>query len=129
MLQPMTMTELAAHKARRMSIGFLNWAHALDHYVILIYPTVVIGLALVYGRTYADLIALGWKQNRGDFYIAIAASLAAKKRLQVTAGTMPTHGPLFVSLLVGTVLLIGVLNYVPALALGPVAEHLQLFAH
>ena len=61
--------------------------------------------------------------------LAVAASLAAKKRLQVNAGTMPTHGPLFISLLVGTVLLIGVLNYVPALALGPVAEHLQLFAH
>jgi K+-transporting ATPase ATPase A chain len=61
--------------------------------------------------------------------LAIAASLAAKKRLPVTGGTMPTHGPLFISLLVGTVILIGVLNYVPALALGPIAEHLQLFAH
>jgi len=61
--------------------------------------------------------------------LAIAASLAAKKRLQVNAGTMPTHGALFVSLLIGTVLLIGVLNYVPALALGPIAEHLQLFTH
>jgi K+-transporting ATPase ATPase A chain len=59
--------------------------------------------------------------------LAIAASLAAKKRLQVNAGTMPTHGALFVSLLIGTVILIGVLNYVPALALGPVVEHLQLF--
>src|ERR1700723_814939 len=59
MLQTMTTAAPAADKARRMSIGFLNWAHALDHYVILIYPTVVIGLALVYGRTYADLIALG----------------------------------------------------------------------
>ena len=61
--------------------------------------------------------------------LAIAASLAAKKRLQVNSGTMPTHGPLFISLLVGTVILIGVLNYVPALALGPIVEHLQLFAH
>jgi len=61
--------------------------------------------------------------------LAVAASLAAKKRLPVTGGTMPTHGPLFISLLVGTVILIGVLNYVPALALGPIAEHLQLFAH
>jgi K+-transporting ATPase ATPase A chain len=60
--------------------------------------------------------------------LAIAGSLAAKKRLEVTAGTMPTHGPLFVALLVGTVLLVGVLNYVPALALGPVVEHLQLFS-
>lgn len=59
--------------------------------------------------------------------LAIAGSLAAKKRLEVNAGTMPTHGPLFIALLVGTVLLVGVLNYVPALALGPVVEHLQLF--
>src|ERR1700752_4032219 len=43
---------------RRLAIGFLNWAHALDHFVILIYPTVVIELAVVYGRTYASLIAL-----------------------------------------------------------------------
>jgi len=61
--------------------------------------------------------------------LAIAGSLAAKKRLEVTAGTMPTHGPLFVTLLVGVVVLVGVLNYVPALALGPVVEHLQLIAH
>ncbi|NDP60701.1 MAG: potassium-transporting ATPase subunit KdpA [Oxalobacteraceae bacterium] len=57
--------------------------------------------------------------------LAIAGSLAAKKRLDVTSGTMPTHGPLFVALLVGVVVLIGVLNYVPALALGPVVEHVQ----
>ena len=43
---------------RRLSIGFLNWAHALDHFVILIYPTVVIQLQLAYGRSYSDLIAL-----------------------------------------------------------------------
>ena len=60
--------------------------------------------------------------------LAVAGSLAAKKRLTVNAGTMPTHGPMFVALLIGTVVLIGVLNYVPALALGPVVEHLQLFA-
>ncbi|MGZ5781099.1 MAG: potassium-transporting ATPase subunit KdpA [Burkholderiaceae bacterium] len=60
--------------------------------------------------------------------LAVAGSLAAKKRLEVTAGTMPTHGPLFVALLVGVVVLVGVLNYVPALALGPIVEHLQLFA-
>jgi K+-transporting ATPase ATPase A chain len=60
--------------------------------------------------------------------LALAGSLARKPRLAVTAGTMPTHGPLFVGLLIGAVLLVGVLNYVPALALGPIAEHLQLFA-
>jgi K+-transporting ATPase ATPase A chain len=59
--------------------------------------------------------------------LAIAGSLAAKKRIAVTGGTMPTHGALFVVLLVGTVLLVGLLNYVPALALGPVIEHLALW--
>ena len=60
--------------------------------------------------------------------LAIAGSLAAKKRLAVTEGTLPTHGPLFVALLIGTVLLVGLLNYVPALALGPVVEHLSLWS-
>ncbi len=60
--------------------------------------------------------------------LAIAGALAAKKRLPLTAGTMPTHGPLFVMLLIGTVLLVGLLNYVPSLALGPVVEHLVLWA-
>ena len=59
--------------------------------------------------------------------LAMAGSLAAKKRIPVTSGTLPTHGPLFVTLLVGTVLLVGLLNYVPALALGPIVEHLMLW--
>ncbi|WKB54402.1 potassium-transporting ATPase subunit KdpA [Eleftheria terrae] len=59
--------------------------------------------------------------------LAIAGGLAAKKRVAATSGTMPTHGALFVGLLVGTVLLVGLLNYVPALALGPVIEHLVLW--
>ena len=58
--------------------------------------------------------------------LAIAGSLAKKKRLTATPGTLPTHGPLFVLLLIGTVVLVGLLNYVPALALGPVAEHFIL---
>jgi len=58
--------------------------------------------------------------------LALAGSLAAKKRIAVTTGTMPTHGPLFVTLLIGTVVLVGALNYVPALALGPVIEQLVL---
>ena len=61
--------------------------------------------------------------------LAIAGSLAAKQRLEANAGTMPTHGPMFIGLLIGVVLLVGVLNYVPALALGPVVEHLQLFSN
>ncbi|MDI4634625.1 potassium-transporting ATPase subunit KdpA [Pelomonas sp. V22] len=59
--------------------------------------------------------------------LAIAGSLAAKKRIPVGDGTLPTHGPLFIALLIGTVLLVGLLNYVPALALGPVVENLQLW--
>ncbi|MFA4968351.1 MAG: potassium-transporting ATPase subunit KdpA [Sulfuritalea sp.] len=59
--------------------------------------------------------------------LAMAGSLAAKKRIPVSAGTLPTHGPLFVALLIGVVLLVGLLNYVPALALGPVVEHLVLW--
>jgi potassium-transporting ATPase potassium-binding subunit len=59
--------------------------------------------------------------------MAMAGSLAAKKKVAGGAGTLPTHGPLFASLLVGTVLLVGLLNYVPALALGPIVEHLLLW--
>jgi K+-transporting ATPase ATPase A chain len=58
--------------------------------------------------------------------LAIAGSLAAKRTVAATAGTLPTHTPLFVGLLVGVVLMVGALTFVPALALGPVAEHLQL---
>jgi K+-transporting ATPase ATPase A chain len=60
--------------------------------------------------------------------LAIAGSLAAKKTVPAGPGTLPTHGPLFVVLLVGTVLIIGALTFVPALALGPVVEHFQMLA-
>ena len=59
--------------------------------------------------------------------LAIAGSLAAKKRVPVTSGTMLTYGPTFVILLIGTVLLVGALTFVPALALGPIVEHLMLW--
>ncbi|WP_129543885.1 potassium-transporting ATPase subunit KdpA [Serratia sp. 1D1416] len=59
--------------------------------------------------------------------LAIAGSLSAKKRQPAGNGTLPTYGPLFIGLLIGTVLLVGALTFVPALALGPVAEHLQLW--
>ena len=80
---------------------------------------------------YNTLLALAmWLGRFGVIVpvLAIAGALAAKKRLPVTAGTMPTHGPLFVTLLIGTVLLVGLLNYVPALALGPMVEHLMLWS-
>jgi K+-transporting ATPase ATPase A chain len=77
-------------------------------------------------------IALGLTMWLGRFWpivavLAIAGSLAAKKRVPVTAGTMLTYGPTFVILLIGTVLLVGALTFVPALALGPIVEHLTLW--
>ena len=80
-----------------------------------VFYNVATGLGMFIGRFWPIMAAL-----------AIAGSLAAKKRVPVTDGTMPTHGPLFVALLIGSILLIGVLTYVPALALGPLAEHLML---
>jgi K+-transporting ATPase ATPase A chain len=76
-----------------------------------------LGVAMWFGR-FAVIVPV----------LAIAGSLAAKKKLAHGPGTMPTHGPLFVGLLVGTVLLIGALTYVPALALGPAIEHLILWS-
>ncbi len=78
---------------------------------------VATGLAMFIARYWPIVAAL-----------AIAGSLAAKKRVPVTDGTMPTHGPLFVALLIGSIVLIGVLTYVPALALGPIVEHFMLAA-
>jgi K+-transporting ATPase ATPase A chain len=60
--------------------------------------------------------------------LAIAGSLAAKKTVPAGPGTLPTHGPLFVVLLIGVVLIVGALTFVPALALGPVVEHFQMSA-
>jgi K+-transporting ATPase ATPase A chain len=82
-----------------------------------VFYNVATGLAMFIARFWPIVAAL-----------AIAGSLAAKKRIPVTEGTMPTHGPLFVTLLIGSILLIGVLTYVPALALGPVVEHFMLAA-
>ncbi len=74
-----------------------------------------LGLAMLFARYWVAIPAL-----------AIAGSLARKKYTPPGAGTLPTHTPLFVVLLVGTVLLVGALAFFPALALGPIVEHLQL---
>lgn len=76
--------------------------------------------------------ALGIVMWLGRFWpiaavLAVAGSLAAKKRVPVTAGTMLTYGPTFIILLIGTVLLVGALTFVPALALGPIVEHLVMW--
>src|SRR5512138_2263750 len=89
---------IADDRDRRRSIAFLNWAHAIDHFVLLIYPTVVIGLEVVYQRSYSELIAIsstafvafgvfslpaGWLADRWSrrnmmalFYFGCGASLA-----------------------------------------------------
>ncbi|MEC5341299.1 potassium-transporting ATPase subunit KdpA [Brenneria populi] len=77
----------------------------------------LLGAAMLLGR-FAPFIPL----------MAIAGSLAARKIQPAGAGTLPTQGALFVSLIIGTVLLVGALTFIPSLALGPVIEHLQLLA-
>jgi|HubBroStandDraft_4_1064222.scaffolds.fasta_scaffold49740_1 K+-transporting ATPase ATPase A chain len=60
--------------------------------------------------------------------LAVAGSLASKKRIPVTSGTLPTHGGLFVGLLIGTVIIVGALTFFPALSLSPIVEHLLMNA-
>jgi potassium-transporting ATPase potassium-binding subunit len=74
-----------------------------------------LGLAMLFGRFLFIIPAL-----------AAAGSLAAKKRVPTSAGTFPTHGPLFVGLLVATVIVIGALTFFPAVSLGPIVEHLLM---
>ena len=75
----------------------------------------MLGLAMVVGR-FGVIIPV----------LALAGSLAKKPRLEVNSGTLPTTTPLFVGLLVGTVLMIGALTFIPALALGPIVEHIWM---
>jgi K+-transporting ATPase ATPase A chain len=78
------------------------------------YWNATLGVAMLIGR-FAYAIPV----------LAIAGSIAAKPKLEPTAGTLPTHGPLFVGLLIGVILILGGLCFFPALALGPVVEHFQ----
>jgi len=75
----------------------------------------MLGLAMLFSRYWLAVPVL-----------AIAGSLVAKKKVPVGLGTLPTHTPLFVLLLIGVVLMLGALAFVPALALGPVVEHLHM---
>jgi len=60
--------------------------------------------------------------------LAIAGGLVTKPKLEPTAGTLPTHGPLFIGLVIGVILILGGLQYFPAQALGPIVEHFQMLA-
>jgi K+-transporting ATPase ATPase A chain len=61
--------------------------------------------------------------------LAIAGSLVQKKNIPASSGTLPTHTPLFIAWLIGVIMIVGVLSFIPALALGPIVEHLMVFAH
>ena len=78
-----------------------------------LFYNVTLAVAMLVGRFFVHIPAL-----------AIAGSLAAKKRVPTSAGTFPTDGGLFVGLLIGVILIIGGLTFFPALALGPIVEHL-----
>ncbi|MDR3425709.1 MAG: potassium-transporting ATPase subunit KdpA [Alphaproteobacteria bacterium] len=82
-----------------------------------VYQNIMLGIVMLIGRFGVILPVL-----------AIAGSLAAKKTIPASSGTFPTHGVMFVVLLTGVIVMFGGLTYFPALALGPVAEHLSLFA-
>jgi K+-transporting ATPase ATPase A chain len=74
-----------------------------------------LGIAMLLGR-FAYMIPV----------LAIAGSLAAKPKLEASTGTFPTHGPLFIGLLTGVILIMGGLQFFPAQALGPIVEHFQV---
>jgi K+-transporting ATPase ATPase A chain len=76
---------------------------------------VSLGLSMLFGR-FLMIVPL----------LAVAGSLAQKKMIPASAGTLPTTGPLFVVLLAGVVLIVGALTFFPALALGPIVEHFQM---
>ncbi len=61
--------------------------------------------------------------------LAIAGSLVQKKKIPASAGTLPTHTPLFIAWLIGVIMIVGALSFIPALALGPIVEHLMAFGH
>jgi len=61
--------------------------------------------------------------------LAIAGSLVQKKKVPASSGTLPTHTPLFIAWLIGVIMIVGALSFIPALALGPIVEHLMVFAH
>ena len=82
-----------------------------------LFHDLMLGFSMILGR-YGYIIPI----------LAIAGSLAAKTPASATAGTFPTHGPVFVVLLIATILIVGALTFLPVLALGPIAEHVSMLA-
>jgi K+-transporting ATPase ATPase A chain len=80
-----------------------------------LFYNIALGLTMFFARYWLAIPAL-----------AIAGSLVQKKSVPVTAGTLPTHTPLFVFLLIAVVIIVGALSFFPALSLGPIVEHLMI---
>ncbi len=109
-----------AHKFSQILYGFTSASNnngsafgGLD--ANSIFYNIILGVCMLLAR-FLPILAL----------LALAGAVAAKNTTPLSVGTLPTHTPLFVSLLVGVILLIGVLTYIPALALGPIAAHFSL---
>jgi len=81
-----------------------------------VFYNVALGLCMLLGRYWVAIPVL-----------AVAGALAAKKKIPASSGTLPTHTPLFVGLLIAVIVIVGSLTFLPSLALGPVVEHMQLF--
>jgi len=81
------------------------------------YWNATLGVAMLLGR-FAYVVPV----------LAMAGSIAIKPKLEASTGTLPTHGPLFISLLIGVILIMGGLQFFPAQALGPIVEHFQVLA-
>jgi K+-transporting ATPase ATPase A chain len=81
----------------------------------ILFYNIALGLVMLFGRFWLAIPVL-----------AIAGSLVQKKKVPASAGTLPTHTPLFIAWLIGVVIIVGALSFFPALALGPIVEHLML---
>jgi K+-transporting ATPase ATPase A chain len=77
---------------------------------------IALGIAMLFARYWLAIPAL-----------AIAGSLVQKKKIPAGSGTLPTHTPLFIAWLIGVIIVVGALSFLPALALGPIVEHLMIF--
>jgi K+-transporting ATPase ATPase A chain len=77
-----------------------------------------LGIAMLFARYWLAIPAL-----------AIAGSLASKKKVPTSSGTLPTHTPLFIGWLIGVIVIVGALSFLPSLALGPIVEHLMVFGN
>ena len=136
------LADVAQRTRRRLQISLIvGVGLGSTGYIGAITVATIVARELSGGSAFAGLSAntlffnttIGFAMFIGRFLmivpmLAIAGSLAAKKIVPASAGTFPTHGPLFVGLVVGVILIVGGLTFFPALALGPLVEHFSMTA-